>query len=174
MLEDLLKSAIRDVNDFPKKGIIFKDITPIFSDPELCNKIIDEMERQIKPLDIDVLACLEARGFLFGPLLAQRLAVPFIPLRKSGKLPYKTFSQTYDLEYGSATIEMHQDAIKPGQRVLIHDDLLATGGTAVAGAELVKKIGDVVGFSFLIELSFLNGRKKIDPISDEIHTLVTY
>lgn len=174
MIENEIKAAIRDIPDFPKEGIIFKDITPIFSNPELCTKIVDELEKQVKPLNIEVIACLEARGFLFGPLLAQRLNIPFIPLRKAGKLPYKTFSHSYALEYGEATIEMHQDAILPGQRVLIHDDLLATGGTAAAGAELIKKLGQVVGYSFLIELSFLNGRDKINSITDNIHTLVTY
>ena len=174
MLEDEIKAIIRDVQDFPKKGIIFKDITPIFAVPELCAKIVDALEKQVLSLNLDAIAGIEARGFLFGPLLAQRLNIPFVPIRKVGKLPYKTFEVSYALEYGTATIEMHQDAFTKGQRVLIHDDLLATGGTALAAAELISKLAEVVGFSFLIDLTFLKGADLLTKKSTNIYSLVQY
>ncbi|WP_448635756.1 adenine phosphoribosyltransferase [Pedobacter panaciterrae] len=127
MIESRIKQTVRDVQDFPKPGIIFKDITPILKDPGLCMDITAALAKQLSNVAIDVVAGIESRGFLFGPSLAQLLNVPFIPIRKAGKLPYKTMQESYDLEYGSATIECHQDALLKGQRVLIHDDLLATG-----------------------------------------------
>lgn len=169
-----VKSAIRDVPDFPKEGIIFKDITPILMDPKLCNDIADVIVEQVQSLDIDVIACVEARGFLFGPIIAQKLNIPFVPIRKKGKLPYKTVSYEYDLEYGSAMIEMHEDAIPKDARVLIHDDLLATGGTAAASAELIKLYGKPVAFSFLVDLAFLDGKSVLSKYSKDIFSVVEY
>ena len=174
MLENEIKAVIRDVPDFPKEGIVFKDITPILAHPALCTKIVEELEKQVSHLKLDAIAGVEARGFLFGPLLAQKLGIPFVPIRKAGKLPYKTYQESYDLEYGQATIEMHQDAFSAGQRVLIHDDLLATGGTALAAAKLISKLAEVVGFSFLIDLTFLEGEKKLVQETKNIFSLVKY
>lgn len=175
MIESKIKSAVRDVFDFPKQGIIFKDITPILKDPVLCLEISRAMADQLKGLDIDVVAGIESRGFLFGPSVAQLLNVPFVPIRKAGKLPYKTVQQSYDLEYGKATIEVHEDALLKGQKVLIHDDLLATGGTVVAASELVRQLGaEVAGYSFIIALEFLNGKHRLAPYSDHIFSLAAY
>ena len=140
MIQDQIKQVIRDVPDFPKPGIVFKDITPILKNPALCNEITKALAQQLASLNIDVIAGIESRGFLFGLALAQQLGVPFVPIRKVGKLPYKTIQQSYNLEYGSATLEVHEDAFEPGQKVLIHDDLLATGGTVVAASALVQKL----------------------------------
>jgi adenine phosphoribosyltransferase len=157
-ISEKFKSVVRDVGDFPKPGILFKDITPVFNDPQLVAEIIDELVTNIKPLKPDVIAAVEARGFIFGSLLANALSCKFVPIRKAGKLPYYTKRQEYALEYGTAAIEMHEDAITRGSRVLIHDDLLATGGTAEAAGKLVESAGgNIVGFSFLINLSFLPG-----------------
>lgn len=170
-----LEKAIRNVPDFPKPGINFKDITPIMQDPVLSNQVLDRLYEMYLGKGVDVVAGLESRGFLFGYPLAMRLGVPFVLIRKKGKLPYDKISFDYDLEYGSATIEMHTDAIKEGQRVLIHDDLLATGGSAEAVAQLVSQVGGVVaGFNFLVELEFLGGREKLHVFSDNISTFVTY
>jgi adenine phosphoribosyltransferase len=175
MIEQRLKEAIRDVADFPKPGIMFKDITPILNDNTLCDDIVDETVKRLQGIKIDAIAGIESRGFLFGFLLAQKLRVPFIPVRKAGKLPYQTISYTYDLEYGTATIEVHTDALKPGDNVLIHDDLLATGGTAVAAAELVKQLGGIVaGYSFIVELEFLNGRDNLVQYTDNVISLVGF
>jgi adenine phosphoribosyltransferase len=175
MIESKIKSTVRDVPDFPKQGIIFKDITPILKDPILCQEITAALAGRLKDLDIDVVAGIESRGFLFGPALAQLLNVPFVPIRKAGKLPYKTVQQSYDLEYGTATIEVHEDALLKGQHVLIHDDLLATGGTVVAASELVKQLGaEVTGYSFIIALEFLNGKARLKPYSDNIFSLAVY
>lgn len=174
-MEQKIKSAIRDVLDFPKAGIIFKDITPIFQNSELCVEVIDYLYQSVKHVEIDAVAGIEARGFLFGPQLAIRLGVPFIPVRKAGKLPYKTVQYNYDLEYGSATIEMHEDAIEKGAKVLIHDDLLATGGTADAAAELIKKLhGEVAAFSFMVNLDFLNGKELLAKHSKNIFAAASY
>jgi adenine phosphoribosyltransferase len=174
-IEDKVKSIIRDIPDFPKPGILFKDITPIMQDFKLCTEIIEDLKIRIKPLNIEGVAGIESRGFLIGLPLAMALEVPFILIRKKGKLPYKTISHSYDLEYGSAVIEMQIDDIKAGQRILIHDDLLATGGSASAAAELIKKQnGIVAGFNFLVELSFLNGKSIISNYSQNISTLVRY
>lgn len=174
-LTDKIKSAIRDVQDFPKPGIVFKDITPVFYDQKLCSEIVDAFVDIFKAERLDAIVGVESRGFLFGMLLAHRLRIPFILVRKSGKLPYEKISQEYDLEYGSAKIEMHIDAIKPDWNVLVHDDLLATGGTAAAAAQLVQKQGaKVAGFAFLVELDFLGGSKKLAPYSENIISLIHY
>ena len=175
MIAQQIKSAIRDIPDFPKPGIIFKDITPILKDPVLCANIIDAFVEQLRGINIDVIAGVESRGFLFGLTLATRLGVPFIPVRKAGKLPYTIKQKAYKLEYGTAVIELHTDAFAPGQRILLHDDLLATGGTMEAASELIKEMGGVVaGFSFVVGLGFLNGRKRILPINDQIIILAEY
>jgi adenine phosphoribosyltransferase len=174
-LESKLKSAVRDVPNFPRPGIIFKDITPILQDHLLCREITDAIGTQVKHLGIDAIAGIESRGFLFGMMLAGELQLPFVPVRKKGKLPYQTLSESYQLEYGEAEIEIHTDAFVPGCRVLIHDDLLATGGTALAAANLIKKSGaEVAAFSFLIELEFLNGRTHLQSKADEIFSLIRY
>lgn len=174
-IQDRLKSVIRDVPDFPKEGIVFKDISTIMLDPALSSDVIDHLVEIYRDQKIEAVAGIESRGFLFGYPLAIKLGVPFILIRKQGKLPYKKISYAYELEYGQATIEMHTDAIKPGQRVLIHDDLLATGGSAAAAAELVKKCnGEIAGFSFLVSLDFLQGENKLKAYSDNIVNLVRY
>ena len=175
MINTRLINAIRDVPDFPKPGIIFKDITPILLDPQLTRDVVNEIAENIKNLKIDAVAGIESRGFWFGIMLANQLNVPFIPIRKKGKLPYKTVSYSYDLEYGSAEIEMHQDVIQEGWNILIHDDLLATGGTAVAAAELVlNQKATVAGFSFVIDLSFLKGKEKLLKYSEKIFNLARF
>lgn len=172
MLEEKIKSIIRNVPDFPKKGILFKDITPLFQHPELCREMIEEFAAKANKLKIDAVVGIESRGFIMGFALAQKLNVPFVLIRKSGKLPYKTISYEYELEYGTATIEMHINEIKPGWNVLIHDDLLATGGTALAAAELVKmQKGNIAGFAFIISLNFLNEKEKLKKYSSNIYTL---
>lgn len=169
------KQTIRDVKDFPKEGIIFKDITPILSDSILSRDVLELLKNQVNGLKIDAVVGIESRGFLFGMLLSQALELPFIPIRKKGKLPYKTLSYRYDLEYGSAEVEMHVDALQKGMSVLIHDDLLATGGTAAAAAELSIQCGaNISAFSFLIDLEFLQGKKMLEKYSDKIFSLVTY
>lgn len=174
-LETRLRTAIRAVPDFPKPGILFRDITPVMEDPVLSNAVLDGLILGLKGQRIDAIAGIESRGFLFGMPLAMRLGVPFITVRKKGKLPWKTVAYKYDLEYGSAEIEMHTGVVQPGMRVLVHDDLLATGGTAAAAAELVRmQGGTVAGFNFLIELSFLNGAQRLVPYGADIIRLVTY
>ncbi|MES2588598.1 MAG: adenine phosphoribosyltransferase [Bacteroidota bacterium] len=175
MLEQEIKNVIRDVPNFPIEGIIFKDITPIMMNPALSQKIIDRLYDLYKDKNIDKVAGIESRGFLFGYPLAIKLGVPFILIRKKGKLPYKKTSFDYNLEYGSATIEIHTDAIEKGENILIHDDLLATGGSAGAAAELVKLCGgNVAGFNFLVGLNFLDGDKKLNAYSENIVSLVNY
>jgi adenine phosphoribosyltransferase len=175
MIEEKLKSIIRAVPDFPKPGILFRDITPVLQNPQLCLEVVQALKNNMNGCRVDVIAAVESRGFLFGMLLAAELKIPFIPVRKAGKLPYKTISHNYELEYGSATVEVHEDAIKAGDNVLIHDDLLATGGTAVAAAQLMQKLGgNVSGFSFIISLGFLEGRKTLIPYSENIIELVKY
>ena len=175
MLEKKIKDAIRDVVDFPKAGIVFKDITPILEDPILTNEIADEFVAKCKEFKIDAVLGIESRGFFWGLLIAQKMGVPFIPVRKKGKLPYKTISYKYDLEYGSAEIEMHEDAVSKGMNILVHDDLLATGGTAMAASELVKSQGaNVAAFTFLVNLTFLNGEEKLSSYSDNLISLVNY
>jgi len=175
MISTKLENAIRDIADFPKPGIVFKDITPILKDASLCNEVIDEFVSQLEGVQIDVIAGIESRGFLFGLMLANRLNIPFVPIRKKGKLPFKTVEEPCELEYGSAILELHTDAITPGQRVLIHDDLLATGGTVSAATRLVKKLeGKVIGYAFVISLDFLNAKEKLAADSENIITLVSY
>ncbi len=174
-LEEKLKAVIRDVPDFPKPGILFKDISPIMLNPSISNEILDHLEELYKNQQIDGVAGIESRGFLFGYPLAMRLGVPFILIRKEGKLPYKKVSFSYELEYGFSAIELHEDAIEPGQRILIHDDLLATGGSAEAAANLVTKCGgQIAGFNFLVSLSFLNGEEKLSKFSSNIVNLACF
>lgn len=174
-IELKIKAAIRDVPDFPKAGIMFKDITPVFLYPDLRKEITKAFCEKFSNIEVDVIVGVESRGFLFGMLMAEYMGVPFVPIRKKGKLPDETFGIEYDLEYGQASIEIHKDAIKPNQKVLLHDDLLATGGTIVAAAELIKLTGaELVGFSFLVSLDFLNGREKLNKYSDNIVTLANY
>ncbi|MFT6034659.1 MAG: adenine phosphoribosyltransferase [Marivirga sp.] len=174
-LTEKIKDIVRDIPDFPKEGIIFKDITPILSSPKLVSEIVDWFVDKARKDQIDVIVGVESRGFFFGLMIAERLGVPFVPVRKAGKLPYNTIAHSYDLEYGSATVEIHEDALKPGQRVMIHDDLLATGGTAMAAAALVEKLGaKVCNYTFLIELSFLEGKKNISTNQENIYSIVTY
>lgn len=173
-LNDRIDRAIRNVPDFPKPGIQFKDISPILEDPKLSEEIISAFADHWEG-KIDAVAGVESRGFLFGFPLAMKLNIPFILIRKKGKLPYKTVSHKYDLEYGSAEIEMHVDTVKKGMKVLVHDDLLATGGTAGATAELIRKEGGIVGgFSFLVELEFLEGADKLHAYSDNVHSIIKY
>ena len=161
--------------DFPKPGIVFKDITPILKDAALCEEITAALAEQLKDVKIDVVAGVESRGFLFGMLLAQALKVPFVPIRKAGKLPFKTIQQACNLEYGSAVLELHEDALEPGQHVLIHDDLLATGGTVVAAAKLITRLNaKVAGCSFIIALDFLNGRERLAPHTPQTFGLASY
>lgn len=167
-----IRELIQDVPGFPKPGILFKDITPIFSEPEVCSAITQHIARQFP--DIDAIAGIESRGFFWGMLVAQALQIPFIPIRKAGKLPRATRRQSYNLEYGSAALEVHEDAILPHWKVLIHDDLLATGGTARAAANLVNQLGQCVGFSFLVELSFLEGREQLSHFEVKIDALINY
>jgi len=174
-MEERIKQAVRDIHGFPKPGIVFKDITPILKDPSLCKDIVSALADALKDIAIDVVAGIESRGFLFGPSLAQKLNVPFVPVRKIGKLPYRTVSQSYDLEYGSASIECHADAFLPDQKVLLHDDLLATGGTIAAASELTGKLGaKVVAYSFLISLDFLQGRERLKQWDAPVFALSAY
>jgi adenine phosphoribosyltransferase len=175
MIAQEIKQAIRDITDFPKPGIIFKDITPILKEPVLCEHIVEAFIEQLKDIRIDAIAGIESRGFLFGLTLATKLGVPFVPVRKAGKLPFTIKQKAYKLEYGTAIIELHTDAFEPGQHILIHDDLLATGGTALAASELIQEMGGIVaGFAFVVGLGFLNGRERIAPVCDNIVILAEY
>jgi adenine phosphoribosyltransferase len=174
-IEDKLKAIIRDVPDFPKPGILFKDISTIMLNPEISNEVLNHLKDLYTGQQIEAVAGIESRGFLFGYPLAMQLGVPFVLIRKEGKLPYRKLKHSYDLEYGSAVVEIHEDAVKPGQRVLIHDDLLATGGSANAAAELIKKCGaEIAGFNFLVGLSFLNGEEKLYKHSSNIVNLARF
>lgn len=162
MTQNNLKDLIRDVPDFPKKGIIFKDITTLIKDPIRFKEAVDKLAAKVENKKIDQIVSVEARGFIFGSALAYKIGAGIVPVRKKGKLPYKTYEITYELEYGQDTLAIHQDAIKPGDKVLIVDDLLATGGTTCAVIDLIKKLGgEIVDILFLIELTFLKGRDKI-------------
>lgn len=173
-LTDEIKKTIRTVPDFPKSGILFKDITPIFYDQHLCTKIVDGFIERMDQIP-DAIVGIESRGFLFGIMMANKLNKPFVLIRKAGKLPYKKISYEYELEYGSSKIEMHEDALQKDWKVLIHDDLLATGGTAEAAAHLVKMLGaKVYGFNFVVGLDFLNGKEKLIKHTNNITCLVNY
>ena len=168
-----IENAIRDIPDFPKKGIIFKDITPVLSDIDLLRKSIDMMVEPYMKQKIDVVVGIESRGFIFGTPIADKLDSSFVLVRKPGKLPYKTEKVSYELEYGTDTLEIHKDSINEGQNVLIVDDLLATGGTAEATCNLISKLkGNISGFVVLIELEFLEGRKKLNQYN--VHSIVKY
>jgi adenine phosphoribosyltransferase len=168
-----LRSRIRDIPDFPKPGIVFKDITPLLLDPAALKGAVDGLAEWAAPLDVDFVLAAEARGFILGAALAERLGAGFVPARKPGKLPYDTISAEYILEYGIDVLEMHKDALADGHRVLVHDDLLATGGTAKALCDLVSQLGgEVAGCGFLVELSFLGGRAKLAP--HEVRSLIEY
>tara|TARA_R110000850_G_scaffold99103_1_gene205468 strand:+ start:6923 stop:7435 length:513 start_codon:yes stop_codon:yes gene_type:complete len=157
-----LSKYIRDIQGFPKPGILFKDITPLLNDPKATSACLDQLIEMLKGQKVDKVVGIESRGFFFATLLAHRLNAGFIPIRKPGKLPYKTISRSYALEYGDDHIEMHEDAIEKGDLILLHDDVLATGGTAKAACELIEHLGGhIVQCNFLMELSFLNGREKI-------------
>jgi adenine phosphoribosyltransferase len=174
-IEQRIKEGVRNVPDFPKQGIDFKDVTTIMMNPSLSNAILDELVNLYAEKNFTKIIGIESRGFLFGYALAMRLNTPFVLVRKKGKLPYKKIEQSYALEYGEATIEVHEDALSPEDKVLIHDDLLATGGSAEAAAKLVEKLGaEVVGFNFLIYLSFLNGQKKLMRYSENIINLAQF
>lgn len=168
-----IESLIRDIPDFPKPGIIFKDITPLLKDPVAFRQVIDRFGAYYRDHGLDLIAAVESRGFIFGAPLAIQLGIGFVPVRKVGKLPAETIDEEYALEYGTATIELHRDSIKPGQRVLVVDDLLATGGTIRATCNLVEKCGGrVAGLAFLIELAFLNGRQRLTGY--DINALLTF
>lgn len=174
-LEEKIKSSIREVQDFPIPGVSFKDITPVFLEPSLMKEILKGLTSPWEQTGITKILGIESRGFLFGPAMSMNLDSGFVIVRKKGKLPPETHSISYTLEYGTASIEIVKDSIVPGDKVLIHDDLLATGGTSAAAAKLVQNIGaEVVGFSFLTYLSFLNGKVPILPFSSNIHYLVEY
>jgi adenine phosphoribosyltransferase len=168
-----VQRAIRNIADFPKPGIQFKDITPVLADARLFSGAIELMTQDIRPGTVDAVVGIDARGFIFAAAAAVKLQAGFVPIRKKGKLPYHCHEQDYDLEYGTATVAVHIDALKPGSRVLLIDDLLATGGTAAAAAALVHRLGArILEISFLIELSFLNGRQKIKQYP--VRSLVVY
>jgi adenine phosphoribosyltransferase len=166
-----LSKFIRDIHNFPKPGIVFKDITPVLKDPKALSLSAARMAEPFKGTGVQIVCGAEARGFIFGPLLAERLGVGFVPVRKPGKLPFKTHAVTYDLEYGTDTLEIHQDAIEPGAKVLMVDDVLATGGTMRACCNLIEELGGVVsGCSFLVELEFLHGRQKLSNY--QVHSVI--
>ncbi len=169
-----LKAALRDVPDFPKPGILFKDITPIIADGELFRLSIDAIAETLEGQKVDKLAAIDARGFIFAGALAARLGIGMCPVRKKGKLPWKTVSVSYDLEYGSNELEMHEDAILPGENVWLVDDVLATGGTAGAAVHLIEQLGGkLVGMTFLLELAFLGGRSRF-PAELPVHGVLAY
>jgi adenine phosphoribosyltransferase len=168
-----LRAKIREIPDFPKPGILFYDITTLLKDPDSFEAVIDRMADAVKDDRIDVVVGMESRGFIFAAPLAYKLKAGFVPVRKLGKLPAETIEVEYDLEYGTATLEVHRDAISDGQRVLLVDDLLATGGTVLGTIELVRQLGgQIAGLSFMVELSALHGRDKLTDY--QIHTLLTY
>ena len=168
-----IKKFIRDVPDFPKKGILFKDITPLLGNSEAFKEVIKRLSSQFKSEKVECIAGIESRGFIIGSALALEMGVGFIPIRKPGKLPYKTVRKEYSLEYGKDAVEIHEDALRKGERVLLVDDVIATGGTAKAAAELLREIGgNLVGIAFLVELSFLNGLEKLK--GEKVFSLIQY
>jgi adenine phosphoribosyltransferase len=175
MIENKIKSVIQSIPDFPKAGIDYKDIMPIFEDANLCTEITLAFCDQLKKINPEVIVGIESRGFLFGMLIANKLGIPFVPIRKKGKLPGKTFAVSYDLEYGSAAIEVQASASLANKRVVIHDDLLATGGTVDAVGKLMHQMNaEVVAFAFLINLNLIDYQAKLKPYSDNFITLVNY
>jgi adenine phosphoribosyltransferase len=168
-----LRGYVRDIPDFPRPGIVFKDITPLLLDPRALDTAVSRLCRFARELEVDYVVAAEARGFILGGALARGLHAGFVPARKPGKLPHETVSAEYALEYGLDALEVHADALAGGARVLIHDDLLATGGTAAALADLVRRLGaEIVACSFLVELAFLGGRKRLEPF--RVHSLICY
>ncbi len=175
MISQKIDLAIREVRNFPKPGINFKDITPLFLDSELSCEIVDAFIERLQGQKVDAIVGVESRGFLFGFLLANRMGIPFVLIRKGGKLPGETLKYKYDLEYGSAEVEVHKSDIKKDWNIVIHDDLLATGGTACAAAVLIKQLdAKVAGFAFVVSLNFLNGKEKLIKYSDNIISLKEY
>ncbi|MES2439755.1 MAG: adenine phosphoribosyltransferase [Verrucomicrobiota bacterium] len=173
MSEASLRAAIRDVVDFPKPGIVFKDITPVLADGKLFQESISLLCATAGDVRIDKVVGIDARGFIFAAAVADRLGAGFVPVRKKGKLPWKTRQTSYSLEYGESIVELHEDAVKPGETVLLVDDLLATGGTAAAAVKLLDELGaNIVAISVLIELGFLNGRAKLTPHT--VHSILSY
>ena len=174
-LDQDVKAIIREVKNFPKKGINFKDITTLLSNPVLNSKVLTAFEVNARKLEAEVIIGIDSRGFLYGNSIACNLKIPFVPVRKKGKLPHSTLEEIYSLEYGEAILEIHKDAIKKDQKVLIHDDLLATGGTALAASNLVERLGGVVvGFSFVVHLSFLEGAGRLTKKSQNLFFITTY
>ena len=172
---DYVRSLIRDVPDFPQPGILFKDITPVLADAKAFRAVLDAMEERLRGKGFDRIVAIESRGFVFGAALADRLQLGFSPVRKLGKLPYKTHRIEYALEYGKGVLEAHVDSVKPGERVAVVDDLLATGGTAWGAAQLVQKQGGVVGaFLFVVELAFLKGRERLAASGGPVEALISY
>lgn len=170
-----LKTLVRDVPDFPKPGILFKDLTPVWKDPAAFRFMVDELAREFGPARVETVAGVESRGLILGAALAYALETGLVPIRKAGKLPWKTVRASYALEYGEATTELHADAVAAGTRVLIVDDLLATGGTAEAAVELVRKLkGEIVGLAFLVELGFLKGRERLEKSGVRVFSLLRY
>ena len=170
---DYIKSVIRTVPDWPEQGVNFRDITPLLQNSAAFRKLIDSFVHRYQEMNLDAIAAIDARGFIIGAPLAYELGCSFVPVRKKGKLPHKTIEENFSLEYGEDTVAIHEDALKPGARVLLLDDLLATGGTAAAAAKLVSKVGaEIVEIGFLIELDFLKGREKLGDYP--IHSVVTY
>jgi len=170
---DIIKNCIRDIPDFPKPGIVFKDITPVLRDPVVFRAVVDALVEQHRADQFDLICGIESRGFLFGATMAYSMGVGFVPVRKPGKLPYKTLRESYALEYGTNVLEIHADAVTPGQRVLIIDDLLATGGTARAASNLICMLGGTVAaYGVVIELSFLKGRSQIE--NAPVRALLSY
>jgi len=175
MISKKIKDIIRSVSDFPKKGIDFKDITPLLLNPKISDEIVNEFINKLSHINVDAIVGVESRGFLFGFLLANKMGIPFIPIRKAGKLPSKTISVAYELEYGVSEIEIHIEDIQPGWNILIHDDLLATGGTALASCQLIEEANaKIAAFAFVVSLDFLNAKDKLIKYSKNIISLVEY
>src|SRR4029077_3876352 len=172
---DALKAHIREVPDFPKPGILFYDITTLLKDPLALRQAVDRFVWMFSGRHVDKVVGIESRGFMFGPIVAYNLNAGFVPVRKPGKLPSEKIRETYELEYGKDTLEMHKDAVQPGENVLIVDDLVATGGTGLAVSRMVESLGGKVsGFGFIIELPFLDGRKKLEAAGHEVVSLIQY
>lgn len=175
MTRKTLRDYIRAIPDFPKPGIVFRDVTTLFADPRGFRMCVDQMLHPFADRSIDCVVALDARGFILGGAIAHQLNVGFVPIRKKGKLPGPTLSQTYDLEYGTDTMEIHEDALREGERVLLVDDLLATGGTAAAGVKLIQRLGgEIVGCGFVVDLPDLGGHAKLDALGLQVAALVTY